>query len=250
MSLPEKRQQFLAILLPILTTQLALFAMVFFDTIMSGNAGANDLAGVAIGSSLWVPISTGITGIMLAVTPLVAQYMGAGRRQDVPFTVVQGIYLALALCLVVILCGAITLKPILHTMQLEAPVRDIAYRYLIGLSFGILPMFVYMVLRCFIEALGYTRVTMIITLLSLPINITLNYVLIFGKLGFPRLGGVGAGYATAITYWCIFLIALYAVHTWEPFAKFGIFKKRLPVSLTAWKNQLKLGIPIGLTIFF
>lgn len=249
-TLAEKRQQFLAILLPILTTQLALFAMVFFDTIMSGNAGANDLAGVAIGSSLWVPISTGITGILLAITPLVAQYMGAGRRQDVPFTVVQGIYLAIALCAVVFLCGAIALKPILHTMQLDAPVRDIAYRYLIGLSFGIPPMFVYMVFRCFIESLGYTRVTMIITLLSLPINVTLNYILIFGKLGFPRLGGVGAGYATGITYWCIFLIALYTVHKVEPFAKFAIFQKRLPVSMSAWKNQLKLGVPIGLAIFF
>lgn len=249
-SLAEKRQQFLAILIPILTTQLALFSMTFFDTIMSGKAGANDLAGVAIGSSLWLPISTGFTGILLAVTPLVAQYTGAGQRQKVPFTVIQGIYLAIALCVVVILGGAAVLKPVLHTMQLDAPVRDIAYRYLIGLSFGIPAMFVYMVLRCFIEALGYTRVTMIITLLSLPINVTLNYILIFGKLGFPRLGGVGAGYATGITYWCIFLIALYTVHKIEPFAKFGIFKKRPPVSLAEWKRQLKLGIPIGLTVFF
>lgn len=250
LSLREKRQQFLAILWPILMTQLTLFAMVFFDTVMSGNAGANDLAGVAIGSSLWVPIFTGLTGILLAITPIISQYMGSGCRDNVPVVVVQGAYLAIALSLFIILCGVFSLKPILNAMHLETPVRDIARRYLIGLSLGITPVFVYTVFRCFIEALGQTRVTMVITLFSLPINVALNYVLIFGKLGFPRLGGVGAGYATAITYWCILLIALYTVHRVEPFSKFGVLNKWHPVSLAAWRNQLLLGIPIGLSIFF
>ncbi|WP_066637398.1 MATE family efflux transporter [Desulfolucanica intricata] len=247
-SIKEKRQQFLAILWPILLTQLALFAMVFCDSVMSGNAGAADLAGVAIGSSLWVPISTGITGILLAVTPIIAQYMGAGRRDNIPFTVVQGIYLAAALSLIIIIIGVITLNPILKTMHLEKLVHNIAREYLIGLSIGIAPMFVYTVLRCFIDALGQTRVTMVITLFSLPINIIMNYILIFGKLGFPRLGGVGAGYATAITYWCILFITLYTVHRVEPFAGFGVLKM-YPVSLKAWLEQLRLGIPIGFSIF-
>jgi len=249
-SLPEKRQHFLAILWPILMTQLGFYAMVFFNTVMSGHAGANDLAGVAIGASLWMPLSTGITGILLALTPIVVHYMGAGRRDNVPFVVVQGAYLAIALSLCVIFFGFLTLKPILNTMHLDAPVRDIALRYLRGISLGIMPFFVYMVFRCFIEALGQTRVTMFITFISLPVNLLLNYLLIFGKLGFPRLGGVGAGYATAITYWCILFIALYVVHRVEPFAVFGLFKKWYTVSPSAWVEHLKLGVPIGFSIFF
>ncbi|SFG07294.1 multidrug resistance protein, MATE family [Desulfotomaculum arcticum] len=249
-SLQEKRRHFLAVLWPILITQLGVYAMIFFNTVMSGNAGADDLAGVAIGASFWMPLSTGITGILLALTPIVAHYMGAGHREKVPFVVLQGAYLAVALALCVILFGALTLKPILNNMHLDAAVRDIALRYLKGLSLGIMPFFVYMVFRCFIEALGQTRVTMLITLTSLPINFLMNYLLIFGKLGFPRLGGVGAGYATAITYWCILLMALYVVHRVEPFALFGLFKKRYAVSPAAWVEHLKLGVPIGCSIFF
>ncbi|GAB6178697.1 MATE family efflux transporter [Desulfotomaculum defluvii] len=224
--------------------------MATIDTIMSGNAGTRDLAGVAIGSSLWMPIFTGITGILLAITPIIAQLVGAGQKKRVPFAVIQGTYIAVAISLIVIFCGSLALKPILHTMHLEPSVRDIARRYLMGISFGITPMFIYTILRCFMDSLGQTRMSMFITLLSLPINIGLNYLLIFGKLGFPRLGGVGAGYATAITYWCILLIAFYVVHRVEPFSDYGIFNKIPAVSLFHWKEQLKLGIPIGFTIFF
>ncbi len=249
-SVKEKGKQLLVIFLPILVTQLALSSMMFFDTVMSGNASAIDLAGVAIGSSIWSPIATGITGIMLAVTPIVSHFIGGGRRDKVPFAVVQGVYLAIVISLLIILGGALGLQPILHRMDLEPAVRDIASGFLFALAFGIIPLFVYTVFRCFIDALGQTRVTMLITLMSLPINITLNYMLIFGKFGFPRLGGVGAGVASAITYWCIAIMALFVLCRVEPFAEFGILKRFFPVSLSAWREQLKLGVPIGLAIFF
>jgi multidrug resistance protein, MATE family len=249
-TLQEKLRQFLSVLLPILVSQLALFAMTFFDTIMSGHASPVDLAGVAIGSSIWVPIQSGLTGILLAVTPMVAQLVGAMRKDQVPFTVMQALYLSVVIAVAVILCGALVLQPILNSMNLETDVRDIARRFLIALSFGIVPMFVYTVLRCFIDALGMTRVTMVITLISLPINVALNYVLIFGNFGFPRLGGVGAGVASAITYWCIALISLYVVHRVEPFTEYRMFSRLFRVSLPAWKELLRLGVPIGFSIFF
>jgi MATE family multidrug resistance protein len=249
-TLQEKLRQFLSVLLPILVSQLALFSMTFFDTIMSGHAGPVDLAGVAIGSSIWVPIQSGLTGILLAVTPMVAQLVGAMRKDQVPFTVIQALYLSVVIGVAVILCGALVLEPILNSMSLETDVREIAWRYLIALSFGIVPMFVYTVLRCFIDALGMTRVTMIITLISLPINVALNYLLIFGKFGFPRLGGVGAGVASAITYWCITLISLYVVHRVQPFTEYRMFSRMFRVSLPAWKELLRLGVPIGFSIFF
>ncbi|MBR8660967.1 MULTISPECIES: MATE family efflux transporter [Brevibacillus] len=249
-TLQEKLRQFLSVLLPILVSQLALFSMTFFDTIMSGHAGPVDLAGVAIGSSIWVPIQSGLTGILLAVTPMVAQLVGAMRKDQVPFTVIQALYLSVVIGVAVILCGALVLEPILNSMSLETDVREIARRYLIALSFGIVPMFVYTVLRCFIDALGMTRVTMIITLISLPINVALNYLLIFGKFGFPRLGGVGAGVASAITYWCITLISLYVVHRVQPFTEYRMFSRMFRLSLPAWKELLRLGVPIGFSIFF
>ncbi|GAA4719856.1 MATE family efflux transporter [Brevibacillus fulvus] len=249
-TIQEKVRQFLLVLFPILVSQLALFAMTFFDTIMSGHASPTDLAGAAIGSSLWVPIQQGLSGILLSVTPIVAQMVGAKQKEQVPFTVLQALYLAVIIGLAVIVVGFFLLDPILGMMNLEADVQYIARHFLIGLSIGIVPMFMYTVLRCFIEALGWTRITMLITLLSLPINIVLNYGLIFGNLGFPRLGGVGAGYASGITYWCITLISIFVVLRGEAFAQYGIFSKWHRFSLQTWKELLKLGLPIGFSIFF
>ncbi|AMA73137.1 MATE family efflux transporter [Aneurinibacillus thermoaerophilus] len=249
-SVREKTRQLLVILLPILITQLSLYAMNFFDTVMSGHASPNDLAGVAIGSSIWMPVYTGLSGIMLAITPIIAQLAGARSTERMPFTVIQGAYLALALSIVVFIAGSFTLRPILDMMELEPTVRDIAYHYLIAIGFGIAPLFISMVFRCFIDALGYTRVTMLIMLISLPINVALNYVFIYGKFGFPRLGGVGAGYASAITYWCIAFLSIYVIHRMSPFASYRIFRCFYRVAFSAWKEQLKIGIPIGFSIFF
>lgn len=249
-TLKEKWRQFLVVLLPILISQLALFSMTFFDTIMSGHASPTDLAGVAIGASLWTPVQAGLTGILLAVTPMVAQMVGAARKDQVPFTVLQALYLSVAIAVAVILVGYFVLDPILSRMNLEPDVRQIARSFLHAIGIGIIPLFLYTVIRCFIDALGETRVTMVITVLSLPINVLLNYVLIFGHLGFPRLGGVGAGYASAITYWCILLVSLFVVQRVHPFVEFHLFAKFYRISLPAWKELLKLGLPIGFSIFF
>ena len=249
-SIPQKIKQLMIILIPILVTQLAMFSMNFFDTIMSGKYSPADLAGVAIGSSLWVPISTGLTGILLAVTPIVAQLIGAKEKRDVPSTVLQGGYAAIFLSILVFIIGALVIRPILNGMNLESDVREVAYAYLVAISIGILPLFIYTVFRSFIDALGMTRVTMVITLMSLPINVILNYLFIFGKWGFPELGGAGAGYATAITYWLIALIAFWVIHTKQPFNEYRIFKV---IPLPDWsklKELLTMGIPIGLSIFF
>jgi multidrug resistance protein, MATE family len=246
----EKIILFSSILFPILITQLGLFSMNFFDTTMSGKVHPNDLAGVAIGSSLWVPVYTGLSGILLSITPIVAQLIGAKKGKDVPNMVVQGLYVSVIISIVIVIIGYFTLDPILSNMGLEQEVLHIAKGYLIALSFGILPLFIYAVLRCFIDALGFTRVTMFITLTSLPINFVFNYLFIFGKFSFPKLGGIGAGIASAITYWCITAIAVFIIMKKSPFREYKVFKTFYRVSLKAWTDILKIGIPIGLAIFF
>jgi len=246
---PQKIRQLLVILVPILVAQVTMFSMSFFDTVMSGQASTQDLAGVAIGSSIWVPIGAGLGGILVALTPIVAQLIGARRKEDIAFKVVQGIYLAIVISGLVISVGAISLDAILDLMGLEDTVRRISRSYLLALAFGIPALFIYQVLRSFIDALGRTRVTMMIALLSLPINVLLNYVLIFGKFGFPALGGVGAGVASAITYWCLAIIALTLILRRESFRSYQVLKRLFGVSFKEWKEQLTIGLPIGFAIF-
>ncbi|WP_163537187.1 MATE family efflux transporter [Gracilibacillus sp. YIM 98692] len=249
-TLKEKIKLFMIILIPILVTQVSMYAMNFFDTIMSGKAGAQDLAGVAIGTSLWVPISMGIVGILMAISPIVAQMAGAKEEDKIPFTVQQGIYVSIFLGFIVSTVGFFLIDPILGMMDLEDRVRHVAKYYLITIGLGIIPLFVYNLLRCYIDGLGHTRVSMAIILISLPFNILFNYIFIFGKLGLPAFGGIGAGIASALTFFVNLLLSIWIVHYVQPFRWHHIFKKMLKPDLKEWFEQLRIGVPIGFSIFF
>lgn len=249
-TLKEKLKLFTIILVPILITQVSIYLMNFFDTVMSGRSGAIDLAGVAIGSSLWVPILTAINGILLAITPIIAHLTGAKAHDQVSNKTQQGIYLSIALGVFIIIFGNIAVDPILHIMSLESEVRHVAKYYLIALFTGAIPLFVFSTLRNFMDALGQTRTSMIIILISLPINILLNYIFIFGKYGVPAFGGIGAGIATALTYWIVCFITFIVIYKVHPFTKYQVFSNWVKPKLSKWWEQLKIGLPIGLAMFF
>ncbi|MBU0904232.1 MAG: MATE family efflux transporter [Firmicutes bacterium] len=245
----EKWALLIKIVFPILITQVSLYLVSFFDILMTSRYGSEDLAGVAVGSSFWVPIYTGLAGILLATTPLVAHLVGAKKKNEVKTIVQQGLFLSLALSIVVIIILLFSINPLLNVMDLETRVHDVAKSYLTAMLIGIIPLFAYTVIRSYMDALGKTRITMIISLLSAPINICFNYLLIFGNFGFPELGGAGAGYASAITYWLIFFIAVFIAHKQEPFKEYELFKKWTSVQFSKWIEISKIGIPIGLSIF-
>lgn len=249
-TLKEKIRLFMIILIPILITQVSMYAMNFFDTIMSGKAGAADLAGVAIGSSLWVPVQMGVVGILMAMSPIVAQLTGANAHEKIPFTVQQGMYLSIALGIIVTIIGAFLIDPILSMMELEERVRHVAKYYIITIGLGMIPFFVYNLLRSYIDGLGHTRTSMVIILISLPLNILFNYIFIFGKLGLPAFGGIGAGIASALTFIINLILSILIVHHIRPFREHRIFKTFLKPSLKEWFDQLRIGIPIGFSIFF
>ena len=246
----QKIKLFLTILLPIVITQIGMYAMNFFDTIMSGKAGPEQLAGVAIGSSIWVPVFTGLNGILMAISPIVAQLKGGKREKEIAPAVKQGVYLSIALAIVVAVVGFFLLNPVLSLMNIEPEVSHVAKYYLITLGIGIIPLFMFNLLRSFIDALGLTRISMLIILLTLPTNIFFNYVFIFGKWGFPSLGGIGAGLASALTYWVAFIIVAAVIQKVHPLKSYDIFKKWMTPSLKEWWAQLKIGLPIGFAIFF
>lgn len=245
----EKIIQFLIVLLPIFVTQVTLVSTGFFDTVMSGNVSEYDLAGVAVGVNLFFPVFGSMLGIISGLTPTIAQLHGAGEKEKLPYLVVQGMYLAILLGLCAILLGHLLVAPILSFMALEPKVEMIAKGFLLAISFGLCPILVSSALRNFIDALGYTRVTMLVTICAVPINISMNYLFIFGKFGFPALGGIGAGVGTAITYWMVMTINILVVMKISPFNSYRVLAEAFPVSLTAWRNHLKIGVPIGSAMF-
>lgn len=246
----EKTKLLFKILWPILITQVGLYAMNLADQIMSGRVSSEDLVGVGMGSSIWMPIITGLNGILLAVTPIVSQLIGAGKREETSRSIIQALYVSVVIALIVAVIGLVAFQPILNAMNLESKVEHIAYQYLLALLIGIIPLFASNVLRYFFDAQGYTRITMFITLLAVPFNVLLNYGFIFGKLGLPALGGIGAGYATAITYWIMLAVSVFVTFKLEALRQYRLFKQWAAPSWKAWKELLTIGVPIGLSIFF
>ena len=244
----DKLRRLLSVMLPIICTQIAIMGMNFFDASMSGQAGDVDLAGAAIGGNIWMPIQTGISGILMAAMPLVANLLGAGEKEKITVVVRHGLVLALGFALLVLGCGIAFLPHFLQGMGLAPEVYAVALWYLAGLGLGVVPFFMITPLRSLVDTLGYTHLTMRIYLLALPINACLNYVLIFGKLGLPRLGGVGAGVASGLTFWLLLAIFAWVVSRLEPFKSYHIFGFVRPVY--SWlKEYLRIGVPMGISIF-
>ena len=199
-----KFRRFFGIMVPILITQTAIMGMNFFDTVMSGHAGAEQLAGTSIGTNLWMPVFTTVNGILIAATPLTAHLLGAGRKAETGRVIRHGLLLALLFSCLCFAAGFCFLQPLILSLGLEPQVAYVARFYLAGIGIGIIPFFMGTVLRSFIDTLGGTRLTMQVYLATLPLNVILNYILIFGKLGLPPLGGIGAGIGTGITCWFLF----------------------------------------------
>ncbi|MDO4528137.1 MAG: MATE family efflux transporter, partial [bacterium] len=135
----EKIVRLLSIMLPIIGTQVAIIGMNFFDASMSGQAGDADLAGAAIGGNLWMPLQTGINGVLLAGMPLIAHLLGAGEKEKIKIIVRHGLLLGMFFALLVVLGGFAFAPMILASMGLEADVEYVATYYLAGIGLGVLP---------------------------------------------------------------------------------------------------------------
>lgn len=244
----DKVRRLLSVMLPIIGTQIATIGMNFFDASMSGQAGAVDLAGAAIGGNIWMPVQTGISGVLLAGMPLIAHLLGAGERDKINVIVRHGLLLGCAFAALVLIGGVIGLPVLLAHMQLEPEVYHVALWYMAGIGLGVLPFFLTTPLRSLVDTLGYTRLSMKIYMLALPINACLNYLLIFGKLGLPRLGGIGAGIATGLTFWLLFGMFVVVILKLDAFRDFDITSWVQP-SVARFKEYLHIGLPMGFSIF-
>lgn len=232
---------------PIFTSLFAQQALAFVDTVMAGRVSAVDLAGVAVGGSLWIPVLLFLYGVLLAVTPLVAQLYGAGRTAECGPLARRALWVALPLVLVAMLLLR-QADWVFKLMGVEAAIAAIAVDYLKALTWGLPAVGIFYVLRNLSEGLGLARPSMLIGLASLPVNILANYIFIYGKLGFPALGGVGCGWGTTVTlcFMCgCMLLTIRRVGAYTPTRFFDLAHQRGAQGAT---QILRLGLPIGASL--
>ena len=239
---------FLKIFFPILIYQFANYSASFVDTTMTGQYNTIDLAGVSMATSIWNPFFTFLTGIVSALVPIVGYHLGRGKKEEVASDFYQFIYLALGLS-VLLLGMVLFLAPsILNHIGLEAPVAAVAVRYLWFLSIGIIPLLLFSVIRSLLDSLGLTKLSMYLMLLLLPLNSGFNYLLIYGAFSVPELGGAGSGLGTSLAYWVLLGISFLVLFKQEKLKALHL-EKRIPLNMDKIKEGVRLGLPIGGTVF-
>lgn len=240
---------YLRIGLPLLATHILQMAMGLTDTLMAGRAGSLQLAGVAVGTGTWFPMVLGIIGVLFVLPAMVANLDGAKQNEEIAETTRQAAWLSLVAGLLVTLLS-VTLVPLMYEMVgVEPQTRRIARLYIliVGVSAPFLAFSV--VLRCYSEGLGFTLPVTVITLITTALNVPLNWVFIYGKLGMPALGGVGCALASGLLNIVSMLLVLAYTH-WHP--RYAPTRVLARFSWPHWPRMreiLALGLPVGATLF-
>ncbi|MFZ3074968.1 MAG: MATE family efflux transporter, partial [Psychrobacter glacincola] len=230
--------------LPILITQFCQAALGVVDAIMAGQVSALDLAAVAVGSGIWLPLFLLATGILIATTPLIGEAIGQNQLDKVPHITQQSLWTAGVIGILGFII--VNLAPnVLALMGVPENIQPIATQYLHGVSFGFPAIAVYAVLRSYCEALGRPEPVTVISIIGLLADIPLNYIFIHGLFGMPEMGGAGCGVATAIVLWInVLLLAVYTSLTKRhQFASTRFFYAFASPNRAQIKKLLKLGIP-------
>ena len=229
---------------PIMVTQLAQIGTSFVDATMAGHYSPVDLAAVSVGGSIWVALMVTLVGLTLALNPLVSHRYGAGDLASIPTVVQQALWQALAFSVAGIALAWL-IAPFFSLTGLEAQAAEKATDFLRAVVWGLPALAIHRVLAGYSASLNHTRPMMYIALFGLALNVPANWVLIYGKLGFPELGGVGCGYATAFCLW-ISTALLAAWIRWSPAYASTRPRYRLQRPDQALQHQLfRLGLPIG-----
>ncbi len=232
---------------PLVIAQFASMALAATDVVMMGWLGTNQLAAGTLGTALMHPLLMFGMGVTLAVSPMIAQALGARRYRSVRRTTRQGLWIAF-LCAAPMIVALNHAEAIYAALGQDPRLSALAQGYLTYAAWGFPPFLAMSVLRGLVSAYGLTRVVLVISIAGIFVNAAGNYALMFGAFGFPRLELRGAGISTALvhTVMCLMLLGYIVRHR---------KLKRLAILVRFWKPDwprflriLRLGLPIGLTI--
>ncbi len=221
----------------------------FADNIMVGQLGTAELAAVSLGNSfIFIAMSLGI-GFSTAITPLVAEADGAGNRADGKSALKHGLLLCTLLGLtlfgIILLC-----KPLMYLMEQPPEVVELAIPYLNLVAFSLVPLIIFQAFKQFSEGLSQTRYPMYATIIANVVNIVLNYLLIFGSFGFPRLGIIGAAIGTLASRMIMVLYIWYLLKSKKKFQDYVTGFNFRKIEKKVMNKIISLGFPSALQMFF
>jgi MATE family multidrug resistance protein len=236
---------------PLILTNLAQHGLNAVDVVLLGWLSAEALAAGALAHNLYFAFMIFGIGLVTATAPMMAQELGAKRHsvREIRRTVRQGFWIAAAFTLPVwaVLWNG---EAILLRLGQDPVLAAGAGAYLRVLQWGLLPFLIYLVLRSFVAALGRPGFALAVCAAALPINAGLAWGLIFGRLGLPQLGMIGAGIATAVVSGFMALGLAVLILRDRRMRRYHVFGRFWRVDGPRFSRLLRLGLPIGATLAF
>jgi MATE family multidrug resistance protein len=233
---------------PLVVNNLSVAGMQFADAVMAGRLGAESLAAVAVGASVWFFGFALVLGVLMAISPIAARHYGADRPELIGRYTRQGMYLGFGIGVLLIALVYFTVGPILRQIGIDDSFRELTIGYTQAIVWGGPGIFMFLALRFTTEGIGRTRPIMYASLFSLVCNVFLNWVFMFGKLGAPALGAVGCGLASAITMWAVMLVLAIHMKMSAHYKPLQIFARVGKLRFDALREIILLGVPIAITI--
>lgn len=234
---------------PVMLSQLGHISVGIVDSIMVGQLGSTPLAASSFANNfLGVFLMFGI-GLSYGVTPLVAQADGEGNHEKITRLLRHGILLCAGVGLLLVL-GAFGVSFAIPFMSQPETVVEMGTPYFLIIGSSLFPLIIFQNFRQFAEGMSVTKPTMFITIGANLLNVLLNYILIFGKFGFPEMGLNGAGWATFISRAVMAIGLAIFVYRYSKFKAFrGAFNLG-KIKASYFKPMLKIGVPSGVQFVF
>ena len=234
--------------LPLVGAQLASIGMGFTDTVMAGNLSPRALAAVAVGGSLWMLVALFVIGLMMAVTAFVSHLFGAGENEKIGRFVRQASWFGQILgcfCFLVIRNA----DPVLYFLEVDPEIVPVTLGYIDAISWGLPALCALTVLRYFSDGVSRTRPILLISFMGLAVNVGANHVFMYGRLGLPAMGAVGCGWASALVTWMMFGCMLAYVASSRHYRRFHLFGRFDWPRWADFTAIVRLGLPIGISVF-
>ena len=231
---------------PIVGTQLLGMGLNVTDTIMAGQLSAADLAGVAVGNALYLPIFMFGIGTLVAINPVVSHHLGGKRFDEIGKSARQMLWVVALIALPSFLLVR-WLPELMPIVRVDTEIIPLATNYMLAASWGIPAYFLFSGFRYFSEGLAYTRPAMLVALGMLIVNIPADYVFMYGAFGLPQLGAEGTGYATSLVQWAGGLSMLTFTAKFKTYRRFKIFVRTKGPDWDRIAELLKIGIPNALS---
>jgi MATE family multidrug resistance protein len=238
-------REFLRLAIPLASAQVAQAGTGFVDTVMMGWLGQKTLAAGGLASMTFMALLMTAIGVVAGVSPLVSQAYGAGRIKGIGQVTRQGLWLALILAISVMILMT-HMDGIMRSLGQEASTVTLAKTYIDVMMWGFFPALGFAVLRGAVASVSLARPVMFIVICATLFNTVGNYVLAFGKLGFPKMGLAGLALASILAHWGMFLSLLIYILAQKQMRTYRVFDNIHLLEPGILWELVKLGVPLGI----